>query len=162
MITIGIPSCFIKYYILASYVVSTCFQPNSFLTAGLVNENKLFKLDIGPLLEDSPSSVSMVTTECRTSMSHQELREHATCYRYHTETVNLPSITINSLGIPHSSPIVITNPCKIAISQRDTWRDISKDRNHKKLQCQSQLSMDSMVHYSFLQVLSFAFWFCVL
>lgn len=29
-----------------------------------MNENKLFKLDIGPLLEDSPSSVSMVTI-CR-------------------------------------------------------------------------------------------------
>lgn len=38
----------------------TCFHPNNFFTAGLVNEKRLFKLDIGPLLDDSPSSVSMV------------------------------------------------------------------------------------------------------
>lgn len=41
---------------------SPCFQPSSFLTAGLVNENRLLRLDIGPLLEDSPSSVSIPTS----------------------------------------------------------------------------------------------------
>lgn len=42
-------------------MVLTCFQPSSFFTAGLVNEKRLFRLDMGPLLDDSPSSVSMVT-----------------------------------------------------------------------------------------------------
>lgn len=38
---------------------SPCFQPSNFFTAGLVNENKLFKFDI-VLLVDSRSSVSIL------------------------------------------------------------------------------------------------------
>lgn len=39
---------------------SPCFQPRSFLTAGLVKENRLFRLDMVLLLVVSTSSVSMM------------------------------------------------------------------------------------------------------
>jgi hypothetical protein len=39
---------------------SPCFHPSNFFTAGLVNEKRLFRVEIGPLLDDSPSSVSIV------------------------------------------------------------------------------------------------------
>lgn len=39
---------------------SPCFQPRSFFTAGLVKENRLFRLDMVLLLVVSTSSVSMM------------------------------------------------------------------------------------------------------
>lgn len=42
---------------------SPCFQPSNFLTAGLVKENRLLRLDIVLLLDDSTSSVSIVAVK---------------------------------------------------------------------------------------------------
>lgn len=70
----------------------TCFHPRSFLTAGLVNEKRLLRLDIGPLLEDSPSSVSMVTGPRRTVHTRVWVTKTAAPTNYTAEMPNPPSM----------------------------------------------------------------------
>lgn len=62
------PFFFLSFFTRASTALSAhfsssspCFQPSSFFTAGLVKEKRLLRVEMGPLLEDSASSVSITS-----------------------------------------------------------------------------------------------------
>lgn len=97
----------------------TCFQPSSFLTAGLVNENRLLRLDIGPLLEDSPSSVSMATARCEASMTHRARSQWK--HRGNAQTAigshTWYSPQVDTNYNPPSVPTLIANDCSLTLFQ---------------------------------------------